>query len=248
MPNVLELYQYLDRLIPASLTASWDNDGCMCLPDPEIECRRVLLALDATDEAVTYAVTNGFDALVTHHPLIFRPLSALRQPKLMWLARASTAVFSFHTRLDATAGGVSDCLAEALGLREIVSFGDGTGRIGMISEPKTAEAFAAAVRDALASPMVCLGAAGIPCRRIAVVGGAGSDLIEEARTAGADTFVTGELHYHDLNEAREKGINLITAGHYETERPVLSYLQQMISAFDNRIEIAQFASGRILIL
>ena len=74
MAIVQELYNYLDEVIPRSLSCSWDNDGLMLCPNPFEQVNKVLLALDATEEVAEYAVKNGFDVIVTHHPMIFSPL------------------------------------------------------------------------------------------------------------------------------------------------------------------------------
>ena len=75
--NAKQLYQYFEERIPAYLREPWDNDGAMCLPDGSSEICRVLVALDVTEEIVDYAIERGFDLIVSHHPLIFKPLSAL---------------------------------------------------------------------------------------------------------------------------------------------------------------------------
>ena len=246
MPTVNELYQYLDRVIPSTLSESWDNDGLMCCPNPERTCHRVLLALDATEEAVSYAVQRGFDIVVTHHPLIFHPIASLTQPKLISLAASGISVFSFHTRLDAVKGGVNDCLARKIGLRDIEPFGDGMGRIGYLTEKTKIETFACAIKQVLSAGVVQLGKANEYSYRVAVLGGAGSDAIEQAMQAGADTFLTGELHHHELNEAPTYRMNLMTAGHHETENPVLTYLDTLITEFHPGIVTECFDSGRII--
>ena len=125
MANVKELYDYLDKKIPRALSCEWDNDGLMVCADAEKSARRVLLALDATDEVAKYAAENGFDAVVTHHPMIFSPLRALNTldptaKKALFFAKNDIAVMSFHTRLDALDGGVNDTLAEKLGVENAV--------------------------------------------------------------------------------------------------------------------------------
>ena len=73
-----------------------------------------------------------------------------------------------------------------------------------------------------------LGDAGKPVRRVAVLGGGGADDVYAAEAAGADTYVTGELKYHQLCDAPEGGINLIEAGHFYTEQPVTEVLAALI--------------------
>lgn len=243
--NICELYDYLERRIPRSLSCDWDNDGLMCCPDPDRQVRRVLVALDVTGEVADAAVDGGFDAVVSHHPLIFDPLRSLTPDdgtgaKLINLVRAGVSVMSFHTRLDALDGGVNDMLAEALGLSDTEPFGDGEGvpmgRVGLLDEPAEPAEFGRMIKTALAAPGVIVASCGRRCRRVAVLGGEGKDFIAAAKAAGADTLVSGRLGYHRMMAAEEIGLNLIEAGHFYTEDPVCDRLAEMISAADPDIE------------
>lgn len=236
--TVNELYQHLNELIPPSLSCEWDNDGMMCCPDGKREARRVLVTLDVTESAVRHAIDNGYDLIVAHHPMIFKGLRAVNEEnyiaaKTIELIRAGVSVFSFHTRLDAVRGGVNDCLALLLGLENIEPFGEeGIGRIGTLPAPTDPATFAKAVKTTLDAPYVNLGDAGVPSHRVAVLGGGGSDDVAAAQAAGADTYVTGELKYHQLCDAPESGMNLIEAGHFYTEHPVTGVLVNLLTTLD----------------
>ena len=77
MPTVRELYEYLNSKFPKKYSCNWDNDGLMMSEDPEREVLRVLTTLDVTDEAVDYAAANGYDVIVSHHPMIFKGINSL---------------------------------------------------------------------------------------------------------------------------------------------------------------------------
>ena len=231
--TVRELYCLLEEKFPAALSAEWDNDGLMCCPDPDAPVRRVLCTLDVTEAAVEYAVRIGADVILSHHPLLFHPLSSLTADtavgrKLTALVRAGVSVLSFHTRADAAEGGVNDTLAELFGLLDVRPFADGLGRIGRLSAPTAPEEFAATVASLLGSPAVTLGDAGLPVFRVAVLGGSGKGEVAAAIAAGADTFLSGRLSYETVNEARELGINLLEAGHFYTEAPLMRRLTKEI--------------------
>lgn len=241
--TVRELYGLLNQKIPTSLSCEWDNDGLMCAPDGAREVRRVLITLDVTAEAVEKAIASNCDLILSHHPLIFKGLKSISDEapipsKVIKLISNGISVMSFHTRLDAVTGGVNDVLAEALGLCEVVPFGEeAIGRIGTLPEEMTAEDFAKKVKAALHAPSVLLADAARPVRRVAVLGGSGSDDLEAARAAGADTYVSGELKYHQLTDAPEEGMNLIAAGHFHTEFPVCEALGAMLTALDPTVEV-----------
>ena len=117
--NVKELYGFLNEKIPPSLSCDWDNDGLMCCADETKEIRRVLIALDMTAEVIKKAIAEGYDLILSHHPLIFSPLRAVTPMdhiarRFIDLIRADIAAMSFHTRLDAVEGGVNDILAAEL--------------------------------------------------------------------------------------------------------------------------------------
>ena len=135
-----ELYKKLDEIIPSSLCCEWDNDGLSVLPSPGHESKRILIALDVRNEVIDYAEKNGFDTIVTHHPLIFSPLKELCgetvvSKKALRLIRSNIAAMGFHTRFDALDGGVSDILCKTLGFTPVEKFGeDGCARLCDISK------------------------------------------------------------------------------------------------------------------
>jgi putative NIF3 family GTP cyclohydrolase 1 type 2 len=147
---------------------------------------------------------------------------------------------SFHTRLDAVAGGVNDTLAAALGLRDTVPFGaDGEwiGRVGNLGEPMTTDAFASLVCAVTGAPCVQVSDAGKPVFRVAVMGGSGSDDVGAALASGADTYLSGELKHNYLTDAPESGMNLLAAGHFYTENPVCETLREMVLAINPDLEV-----------
>lgn len=249
--TIRELYSIFNEKIPTALSCEWDNDGLMCCPDGDREVRRVLLTLDVTADAVAKAIETNCDLILSHHPLIFKGIKSLDgedpiSAKAIALMKNGISVMSFHTRLDAVAGGVNDLLAALLGLPDTEPFGDeAIGRIGTLPEPMTAEAFAKKVKTVLNAPVVQLSDAGLPVRRVAVLGGSGSDDVEAAKSAGADTYVSGELKYHQLTDAPEDRINLITAGHFHTEFPVCQALKQLLSELDPTIEAEIYDNYKI---
>lgn len=242
--TIAKLYEILEKSAPRALSAEWDNDGMACCADPEKEVKRVLVALDATEEAVDYAVTNKFDLLLTHHPLLFRGVKELTPArcvprKLLKLALGGVAAISLHTRLDAAEGGVNDVLAELLGLTDVHPFApEGEtpcGRIGKLPAPVEISDFSHTVCRLLGAPAVNLIGKGA-VQTVAVLGGEGGDFVDAARKAGADLFLAGRIGYHRMLDAAEDGLAVMEAGHFYTERPVLSRLAKLVKEADDLIE------------
>lgn len=247
--TVTELFSKLEERIPRALSCEWDNDGLMCCPDPQAEVKKVLFTLDVTEQAVDYAVAGGFDLIVSHHPMIFRPLKGITDPKYVKLIRNGITVMSFHTRLDAKEGGVNDVLASLFDLRDTVRLnGEGIGVVGTLPQAMPPADFAALVKETLCCPKLEVILTGRPCHRIAVVGGDGKDFLGDAALAGADTYLTGSMSYNSMTDGEALGMNLLAAGHYETEQPVLTALAADIQAIAGGVAYEIFPCNRIAVL
>jgi dinuclear metal center YbgI/SA1388 family protein len=249
--NVKELYTELSKRIPCELSEEWDNDGLMCSVDLTQTVKRAICTLDITEEVCDYAVEMGVDLIVSHHPLIFKPLSSLTEEnniarKLMKLTSSGISVFSFHTRADKMPGGVNDILAELVGIRDAVPFGEGgLGRCGNIPEPMSLEDFAYKVKMQLGTDCLKYADAYNTVSRVCVVGGDGKDYVKDAVKMGADTYVSGRISYNMMEEAAELGINLIEAGHYFTEQPICDLFREMLLSIDQNMYVEVVSSNLI---
>ena len=241
--TVKELYESLCEYIPEELCEGWENDGIMCCPDSSSEVKSVLVTLDVTEEIVDYAIGRNFDLIISHHPLIFRPLGEITEEnpisrKIIKLISNNVSVFSFHTRADKVKGGVNDKLCELLGIADAVPFGDGgLGRVGELVMECELDEFTDIIKTKLAAEGVRVSDGYNAVKRVAVVGGDGKDFVSDAIAAGADTYLSGRISYNVMEEASERGINLIEAGHYYTEFPVTSYFADLVGKFDANIYV-----------
>ena len=251
--TTFELSRALRDRIPAHMACDWDNDGTMCLPDPDRATRRVLVVLDITDEAVDRAIGGDYDAIVSHHPLIFKGVKHLTPDdiiarRLIKLCRHGIAALSYHTALDAM-DGVNDRLAAQLGLANVTPFGIEEfpiGRVGDLPVAMSARDFAARVVETLGCTAVTVGSPDVPVRRVAVIGGSGADDIPAAMAAGADTMVTGEAGYHYMLDAAAMGFDVITAGHFFTEQSTLTMLTELLAAIDPTIQTDVYNTNRMV--
>ena len=254
--TVKEFYEHLCDRVSPSLSCEWDNDGLMLTPDGEREVRRVLCTLDVTEDAVAYAEEYGFDLIISHHPLLFRPLRAIDPDnhiarKAMRLLRAGISVISLHTRADAVIDGVNDRLAEMLGLSGVTMFGeagDMIGRVGDLPAPMSLAEFAAHVKGVLGCPMVLAADADLPVQRVAVCGGDGKEFVSAALSTGADTYLSGRIGYNVMIEAPEMGINLLEAGHYFTETHITAFFAELAGELVPGVVCEEFASNTIACL
>ena len=248
--TVKDIYERLNEQIPDTLREEWDNDGLMCAPDVTREVSKVLLTLDVTEELVDYAIEQGFDLIVSHHPLIFKPISAINEHnhiarKLIKLIENEISVFSFHTRADKVKGGVNDRLCELLGIEGTEPFGEGDlGRVGFV-EQMTLEDFLYKVKTTLGADVVKYSDGYNSVRRVALVGGDGKDFVADAIRVGADTYLSGRISSNVMEEAAEMGINLIEAGHYFTEQPLMEFFKEILLDLDSTLYIEVANSNMI---
>ena len=256
MLRVGELLAVLDGMAAFSLAESWDNVGLM-VGDPDAAVDGILACLDASMEVLKEAEGKKCNVVLSHHPLIFKPLKALRtdEPVGALIAEAvkrGIAVISCHTNLDVVARGVSDALAVALGMtggeplapKEAGGAAVGFGMIGALKEAVSGTDFICRLQDALSLPAVKV-AGRLPdmVEKIAVCGGSGSDLVELAHGRGADLYVTGEVKHSTALWAKAMGFCVVDAGHYGTEQvaiPVLaSNLARLLQQRSCQVLIAE---------
>ena len=249
--TVRDLYEKLCACMPECDREEWDNDGIMCCADSSSEICNVLITLDVTEEVVDYAIDHNFDLIISHHPLVFRPITSLTEEhhvsrKLIKLVSHNITVFSFHTRADKAVGGVNDTLAGLFNLSEVESFGEGRlGRVGYLPEECELDEFLELVKTSLSAEGVRYADGYTTVHRVAVVGGDGKDFVRAALECGADTYVSGRLSYNVMEEASELGINLIEAGHYYTEAPVTRFFADLVASFDGNAYIEIVDSNMI---
>ena len=122
--RIQDLLGLVHQMYDPGLAEEWDNVGLQ-VGDPAAAVERAMVALDPCLSAVQAAVDAGAQALVTHHPLLFRPIKRLTPDdalgQVLWMAvRSGVAIISAHTNLDCAAEGLNHWLARQLGVAEAV--------------------------------------------------------------------------------------------------------------------------------
>ncbi len=229
MPTVSEIRSRCLAWARPEWKEEWDNVGLLCGRAGR-SVTRVLVSLDVTMAVAEEAKSFGAELIVSHHPLLFSTDHLSDETAagdlLLFLARNDIAVICLHTNLDSAPGGVNDVLAAHLDLTAPSTFtgeDHGIGRIGTVPEQELAT-FALFVKERLGAGGVRYADGGRPVRRVAVGGGSCMDFLPQAMAAGCDTFVTGDIKYHQFQKAAKLGVNLIDAGHFPTEDPVCGVL------------------------
>ena len=189
------------------------------------------MCLDVNEQIVDEAVRKGCNVVVSHHPLLFRGLKTIQdltdvQRTVRKAIKADVTVASMHTNMDNARGGVNFKMASRLGLQQVAFLdsrrvGDvecGSGVVGQLPAAMQAVEFVAAVKQAFrVECAMCNELLQRPVSRVALCGGAGDFLLDQAVSAGADAFITGEMHYHQYFGYEQK-IQICVIGHYQSEQ------------------------------
>lgn len=247
MYKVKDIINQIENLAPTSLAEKWDNVGFM-VGDKEQKVGTVFICLDVTAENVASAVEYNADMIISHHPLIFSPLKRIVEDDvngsiIRSLIINNISVYSAHTNLDHADGGTNDFLAEKLGLSHIRRFYteecmdslgnpiDNIGRVGTLNEPTDLIDFVNFVKNTIGCKRIrYVGEPNDTINKVALCTGAGGDGIYSAYHSGADVYVTSDIRHHEAQLAYELGLNLIDAGHFETENTVCEFLSDYLSS------------------
>ncbi|MCC6645270.1 MAG: Nif3-like dinuclear metal center hexameric protein [Polyangiaceae bacterium] len=232
----------LDAIAPPEEAAEWDNVGLL-VGDPSARVTRALFAIDATAAVLGEAVRRGCQLVVSYHPPIFKGERRVLAGGVPFEAvRAGVAIYSPHTALDVAAGGTSDVLADALGLRDraplepargaaAAARGLGLGRIGERAAIER-RALVDQLRAALGlSHVLVAGPLDGEVTRAAACAGSAGALALVAAGRGAGLYLTGELRHHDALAAARAGMTVVCALHSNSERVALpSYAARLCAA------------------
>lgn len=244
MTTVADILKFIEALAPRSMKMDWDNVGLLC-GSKTAGVTKILVALDPFEGVCQEATEIGAELIVTHHPLIFQAPKAITDETsigrcIMHLCRHGISAINAHTNLDQVPGGVNDVLAARLGLEnvEIINPKDGIGllRCGEVAE-QPLEAFLSAVKENLGCEGLRYADGSKSVHKVAVGGGACAGELRDAVNAGCDTFVTADAKYNQFWDAHDLGINLIDAGHFHTENPVVAVLAEKLAAAFPEIQV-----------
>ena len=230
MSKVIDISKRIENMAPTFLKEDYDNVGIM-VGDLNQDVKRVLLALDCTNEVIDEAVENKCDMIITHHPLLFRkPKNIVRGDilgdKIFKLIKEDITLYACHTNLDSAKDGINQTIVNILGFNsdEIIEPHDnnkykecGIGRIIRLDKSITLDEIIERIKRNLNISNVRAARGKENIKTIAVINGSGQDFFSKAAQMGADCIITGDTTYHFVSDYKEMGINIIDAGHFGTE-------------------------------
>lgn len=242
--TISDVLGYLWEIAPREGAEPWDNVGHL-VGRKNAQVTKILVTLDITMDVIREAKELGAELIVSHHPLIwdnhkFVTDANHQQEKVMTLLENGIGAICMHTNLDEAEDGVDDTLVEVLGLNALDHLAEGkVGHICQLPEEMSLQDFLPMVKERLEANGLRYCDGGKPVHRIATGCGACAEYLQDAVQAGCDTFVTGDVKHNHWIDAQGQGINLIDAGHYATENPIVRKLTAKLAARFPEIEVLE---------
>ncbi len=249
MPRIHAIVQFLERFAPCALAEDWDNVGLL-IGDASRDATVAMTCLTLTSDVAQEAVERGAHFIVTHHPILFRPVQKITADTpdgrvLMRLLEAGIAVYCPHTAYDSAREGINQQLADLFELTNIdvlrpqlLATRDeaaeelplGSGRFGDLPSSMTLSEFVELAKQRLGIEYVnYVGDSAMQIARIGIACGSAAEFLPDARKAGCQLLLTGEARFHASLEAVALDTALVLAGHYATERPAVEKLAEILS-------------------
>jgi len=247
--KVGEITNIIEDLAPIGYAYKWDNVGLQ-VGSKKDSVKSILTTLEITDAILNEAIENDVNMIITHHPMIFSPLKKIIKEdlkgKLIYKAiQNNISIYATHTNIDIAPGGLNDYIANLLNIRntkileEIDNSGyssniktpiNGIGRVGQLDKPKTLESLVSEVKEQIKIENVRVaGDLKAIIEKVAVINGSGADLIDAAMHKGCQCVITGDVRYHDAQDAIAQGISVIDIGHYQSEKFFAQFLANYIN-------------------
>lgn len=233
METVSDILDFLWTVAPREGAESWDNVGHL-VGRGGASVTKLLVSLDITMDVIQEARELGAELIVSHHPLIWDTYRHVndtvhQQEKVLTLAENHIAAICMHTNLDEAEDGVDDTLIETLGLSPEKHLAeDSIGYVCNLPEEMPLDAFLTIVKEKLGANGLRYCDGGRMVKRVATGCGSCGEYLTDAVKNGCDTFITGDVKHNLWIDAKDQGINLIDAGHYSTENPIVRKLAKKL--------------------
>lgn len=233
---VEEIKSFMESWAKDEYQLSWDNSGS------QVEFKEntdsVVLAMDVTDKVIDKALEMDAKLIISHHPMFFSGSKNIIEgtylgDNIIKLIKNNISVFSYHTSMDVADDGVNDTLFEKLDLKNksTLTYEEEKtmGLIGEFERELTLTDLDKFLKEKL---QVCkikyYGREDRNIKKVAILGGSGSDFISQAKEVGVDAYITSDIKYHDGQRAYEDDLILVDVGHFYSERIILPKIKKKL--------------------
>ncbi len=233
MVTVEGIYNYIDSIAPFNTQEEWDNSGLL-VGDKNAEVSKILFALDVTSDIIEQAIDCGAELIITHHPIIFKPVSEVLSDSLIYkLIKNNISIICAHTNYDKAIDGVNDILCNTVGFDSFKKIENTCLNVAEYNLEVSAGVFVNNVKNALAGS-VRYNSVNKKIKKVAVCSGSGSDYLSLAKELNCDALLTGDASHHAFLDADEMNILLVAAGHFETE---MISIEPLMNKIKNQFDI-----------
>ena len=244
MVNLKEITDFLFSIAPVCLAEDYDNVGLL-VESESTEIESVLISLDTDNKVVSEAQKKGCDMVISHHPLIFKPMKKIKKDDAVFsLVKNNIALFAMHTNYDAVQGGLCDALLKKIcDCKDIFPLAseeaDSIGRIAQLKEEVEFSDFCENVKKVLGiDSLKIVGDKAKKIKTIAICNGGGADFVYDAKGKGADLYISGDFKYHHARFCYENDMALLELTHYDAEIIFIDVLAQMIEKeFEGKLKV-----------
>lgn len=246
-----DIINIMEEYAKPTYAENWDNIGLM-VGDENSIIKKILIALDITDDVIEEAINKNCNMIITHHPFIFKGIKSIKSSdvlgkRIIKLIENKINVYSAHTNLDVAKNGTNDTFAHLLGLKNIENLFPpkaeekyGLGRIGELDKDIKFSDFIEKVKKAIGlDRLVICGNLDANIKKVGICTGSGGepDFIAQAIKTKCDVYITGDLKYHNSQFAKDLGICLIDATHYASEVIVVPTICDYINKCAKRLNM-----------
>lgn len=234
MATVKDIYNYMDLIAPFNTQEEWDNSGLL-VGDKTAEVSKILFALDVTSDIINQAIDCGAELIITHHPMIFKPVSNVLSDSLIYkLIKNNISIICAHTNYDKAIDGVNDILCKTVGFDSVSKIESTCLNVAELYREISADDFVKRVKNSLGGS-VRFNSTNNNIKKVAVCSGSGSDYLSLSKELNCDALLTGDASHHAFLDANEMGILLVAAGHFETE---MIAMEPLMNKIKNQFNIA----------
>lgn len=253
---------------PEYLALKEDNTG-LIIGDLNASIDNILISLDINESIIDEAICKKVNLIITHHPIIFNSIKKINTEdfkgrNIIKLISNNINVYSAHTNLDVVFGGTNDYLAQLIGLKDStilsLTYEDkendkqyGIGRMGRLPNSISLKELCQILKNSLnCSYLKVIGDLNTAINKVGICTGSGASYISDAFKASCDVYITGDVKYHDACDAKDMGICIIDAGHFNTENiymeQIYKYLMNELSDSSVNLYLSKLNSDPFIIV
>ncbi len=238
MPKAIDVINEIEKFAPLEIMEAYDNSGLM-IGSKSAEVTGVYIALNLSEKVIEDAVKYGCNFILTHHPLIFNPLTMVDYDSITGKLVKRTiekgiTVYSAHTSCDNA--------PNSIGYQNLINIGcTGVEKCGEMVVGDIDECLAKDIAEKLkivtGDKNLQVAKPNVIVKKVAHVNGSGGrmeELLPVIKQKGVDLYISSEFKYSFLCDLTSEGIAVIELNHFNSEKSFLTIMNNILSEkFDN---------------